>query len=203
MWSSLSSMINMCRNMSPMNRRLTQALALNAYAAQRMNNIGSIIQRKHKRAMDILDHAILSLINAGYMRNLSSLEESWNRHVESIDERFSAGTARVKRVADARERLRVARAIEEFAMLKDEAASIIKHGKCIDNKLEVAVNVPSPSEIQEQGKTVVWKKQEEKLAGIADGLKIQVIYSAEENGDEEEGDDSDEEEETNHVIEND
>ncbi|KAG2214823.1 hypothetical protein INT45_005260 [Circinella minor] len=33
------------------------------------------------------------------------------------------------------------RAIEEFAMLKDEAALVIKHGKDIVNKLEVGVNV--------------------------------------------------------------
>ncbi|KAI7847504.1 hypothetical protein BDC45DRAFT_541854 [Circinella umbellata] len=35
------------------------------------------------------------------------------------------------------------RAIEEFAILKDEAASVIKHRKDIVNKLEVVVNVPS------------------------------------------------------------
>lgn len=42
------------------------------------------------------------------MGNLSALEESWNTHVENIEENFSAGTPRVKRVTDARERLRVA-----------------------------------------------------------------------------------------------
>ncbi|KAI7847466.1 hypothetical protein BDC45DRAFT_575794 [Circinella umbellata] len=282
MWSFLSSMINMCRNMSPMNRRLTLTLALDAYAAQRINNIGSLIQRKHKRAVDMLDHAILTLQNAGYMGNLSALEESWNNHVDNIEGRFSAGTARIKRVADARERLRVAvgifdiidqafkngnngnnrtqnlaaqketaykqikkkldiynkiatrntvigfrgtygddvkaiialnsdfrndcnmlttmdsnapydayhglqRAIEEFAMLKDEAASVIKHGKDIVNKLDVVVNVPSPNDIRERGMIVMWKKQleearrwaasqEEKLSGIADGSKIPVIF---------------------------
>ncbi|KAG2214826.1 hypothetical protein INT45_009800 [Circinella minor] len=305
MWSFLSSMINMCRNMSSMNRRLTLTLALDAYAAQRMNNIGSLIQRKHKRAVDMLDHAILSLNNAGYMGNLPALEESWNRHVENIEGRFSNATARVKRVTDARERLRVAvgifdiidqafkngsngnnhtqnlaaqkettykqikkkldiynkiatrntvigfrgsygddvraiialnsdfrtdcnlltttdsnapydayhglqRAIEEFAMLKDEAASVIKHGKDIVNKLEAVVNVPSPNDIQGRGMIVMWEKQlkearrwaasqEERLAGIADGSKIPVIFSAEENGDEEEGDESDEGEETNYA----
>ncbi|KAG2210432.1 hypothetical protein INT45_012182 [Circinella minor] len=305
MWSFLSSMINMCRNMSSMNRRLTLTLALDAYAAQRMNNIGSLIQCKHKRAVDMLDHAILSLNNAGYMGNLPALEESWNRHVENIEGRFSNATAHVKRVTDAKERLRVAvgifdiidqafkngsngnnctqnlaaqketaykqkkkldiynkiatqstvigfcgsygddvkaiialhsdfqndcnmlttmdsnapydayhglqRAIEEFAMLKDEAASVIKHGKKdIVNKLEAVVNGPSPNDIQGRGMIVMWEKQlkegrrwaasqEEKLAGIADGSKIPVIFSAEENGDEEEGDESDEEEETNYA----
>ena len=56
----------------------------------------------------MLDHAILALNNGGYVGNLSALEESWNKHVENIEESFSAGTPRVKRVTDARERLRVA-----------------------------------------------------------------------------------------------
>ncbi|KAG2221820.1 hypothetical protein INT45_013316 [Circinella minor] len=267
MWSFLSSMINTCHNMSPMNKRLTLTLALDAYATQRLNNIGSLIQRKHKRAVDMLDHAILSLNNAGYMGNLPVLEESWNRHVENIEGRFSAATARIKRVADTKDRLRVAvgifdiidqafkngnndiynkiatrntiigfrgsygddvkaimasnsdfrndcnplntrdsnapydayrglqRTIEEFAMLKDEAASIIKHGKDIVNKLEVVANVPSPSDIQGRGMIVMWKKKLEEAGRWA---AVQE-ENAEENGDEEEGDESDEEEKTNHA----
>ncbi|KAI7849986.1 hypothetical protein BDC45DRAFT_573485 [Circinella umbellata] len=224
--------------MSPMNRRFILTLSFDAYASQRMNNIGSLIRRKHKRAVDMFDHAIL----ADYMGSLPALKEGWNKHAENIEGRFSAGTARIKRVADARERLRVAvgifdiidqafknsnngktlfnsdfrndcsmlttmdsnahydayhglqRAIEEFPMLKDNAASVIKHGKDIVSKLEVVVNVLLPDDMQDRAAA-----QERRRAGIADGLKFPVIFSAEENGEEEEGDEFDEKEEANHA----
>ncbi|KAI7846748.1 hypothetical protein BDC45DRAFT_542583 [Circinella umbellata] len=193
--------------MSPMNRRFILTLSLDAYASQRMNNIGSLIRLS---------------------TNVQRLEQA----SENIEGRFSAGTARIKRVADARERLRVAvgifdiidqafknsnneitnhkyivrkefqnirhkinnlnrfswiicfnsdfrndcsmlttmdsnahydayhglqRAIEEFPMLKDNAASVIKHGKDIVSKLEVVVNVLLPDDMQGRDTLVIIK----------------------------------------------
>ncbi|KAG2225343.1 hypothetical protein INT45_005587 [Circinella minor] len=115
MWSNLSGFISMTRSMSSLNRRLTLSTALEFYAQQKIDTIGTNLKRKFKRACLLRRDALKALRKAGIKEDdeerLQNLQHVWDQQIRSTVASITNGSGRFAASNRAIENLRVAIAI--------------------------------------------------------------------------------------------
>ncbi|KAG2216427.1 hypothetical protein INT45_005902, partial [Circinella minor] len=115
LWSTLSGFVSMTRSMSSLNRRLTLTLALDFYAQQKADNIGTNLKSKFRHTCLLRQDALKSLKEAGIEEDdnekMHKLKLAWDDQIKNMITPFVQGSGKFAASHRAIENLRVAIAI--------------------------------------------------------------------------------------------
>ncbi|KAG2216360.1 hypothetical protein INT45_001612 [Circinella minor] len=112
MWSNLSGFISMTRSMSSLNRRLILSTALEFYAQQKIDTIGTNLKRKFRHACLLRRDALKALREVGIEEDdQERLQHVWDQQIRSTVASITNGNGRFSASNRAIENLQVAIAI--------------------------------------------------------------------------------------------